>query len=61
MEIPLQITNRNVDMSEAIEMKLRKEAGKLDKIYDRIMRCRAVVESPHRHIIRAGYTVSIFT
>jgi len=49
MEIPLQITSRNLDLSEAIEMKIRTEAGKLDKMYGRIMRCRVVVESPHRH------------
>lgn len=49
MEIPLQITSRNLDLTEAIEAKIRAEAGNLDKFYDRIMRCRVVVETPHRH------------
>lgn len=49
MEIPLQITSRNLELSDAIESKIRLAAGKLDKIYDRIMRCRIIVESPHRH------------
>lgn len=49
MEIPLQITTRNLDLTEAIESEIRQKAEKLDKFYDRIMRCRVVVESPHRH------------
>ena len=49
MEIPLQITCRNFELTEAIEAKIHHEASKLDKIYDRITRCRVVVESPHRH------------
>jgi ribosomal subunit interface protein len=49
MEIPLQITGRNIKLTEAIETEIRQKAEKLDKFYDRIMRCRVVVESPHRH------------
>ena len=49
MEIPLQITSRNIDLTEAIEAEIRKKAGKLDQFYDRITRCRVVVDSPHRH------------
>ena len=48
MEIPLQITSRNINLTEAIESEIRGKAAKLDKLYDRIMRCRVVVESPHR-------------
>jgi ribosomal subunit interface protein len=49
MKIPLQITGRNFELTEAIESEIRQKAEKLDKFYDRIMRCRVVVESPHRH------------
>lgn len=48
MEIPLQITYRNIELSEAIESEIRKHAEKLDKFYGRITRCKVVVESPHR-------------
>lgn len=48
MEIPLQITGRNIELTEAIETEIREKVEKLDKFYDRIMRCRVVVESPHR-------------
>src|SRR4030066_791622 len=49
MKIPLQITARNLDLTEAFKEKIQKKAEKLDKFYDQIMRCRVVVEVPHRH------------
>ena len=49
MKIPLQITVRNLDLTEAFKEEIQKKAEKLDKFYDQIMRCRVVVEVPHRH------------
>jgi ribosomal subunit interface protein len=49
MKLPLQITARNVSLSEAAEAAIREKAAKLDTFYDRIMSCRVVVEAPHRH------------
>ena len=49
MKLPLQITTRNVSLSEAAESLIREKAAKLDTFYDRIMSCRVVVEVPHRH------------
>lgn len=49
MKLPLQITSRNMSLSEAAEQTIREKAAKLDQIYDRIMGCRVLVESPHRH------------
>lgn len=49
MEIPLQITSRDFELSDAIKSEITEKAGKLDKFYDRITRCRVVVETPHRH------------
>lgn len=49
MQLPLQITFRNVEPSEAIEARIRKEAKRLERFYDRIMGCRVVVELPHKH------------
>jgi len=48
MQLPLQITFRNVPPSEAVETRIRQRAAELDQYYDRIMRCRVVVEAPHR-------------
>jgi cold shock CspA family protein/ribosome-associated translation inhibitor RaiA len=49
MELPLQITSRNFKLFEDVEIRIRNEAEKLNKFYNRIMRCEVVVESPHRH------------
>lgn len=49
MELPLQITSRNFKLFEDVEAKIRNEAEKLNKFYKKIIRCRVVVESPHRH------------
>ncbi len=48
MKIPLQITARNFDLTETIEDAIREKARKLDLFYDQIMRCRVLVEAPHR-------------
>jgi cold shock CspA family protein len=49
INIPLQVTFRNMPPSEAIEAAVREKADKLDSFYDRIMGCRVLVEAPHRH------------
>ena len=45
----LQITARNLELSETIKEDIRIKTGKLGTYYDHIMSCRVVVESPHRH------------
>jgi ribosomal subunit interface protein len=61
MEIPLQITGRNFELTEAIESEISQKAEKLDKFYDRIIRCRVVIESPHRHRHQDKlYTIHIY-
>ncbi|MEJ2683368.1 MAG: HPF/RaiA family ribosome-associated protein [Candidatus Sulfobium sp.] len=49
MEIPLQITARDIDLTDVIKAEVTEKAEKLDKFYGAIMRCRVVVESPRRH------------
>ncbi|MBI5436165.1 MAG: ribosome-associated translation inhibitor RaiA [Nitrosomonadales bacterium] len=49
MQLPLQITIRDVDHSEALETHIRDKAKKLDEFFDHIMSCRVVVEVPHKH------------
>jgi ribosomal subunit interface protein len=49
MQLPLQITFRNVTPSDAIDAKIRERAAKLDTYYDRITGCHVLVEAPHRH------------
>lgn len=49
MKLPLQITFRNMDPSEAMEADIREKAEKLDLFCDEIMGCRVVVETQHHH------------
>src|ERR1035437_7273120 len=49
MILPIQITFRTMEPSAEAEEWIRKEAGKLDEFYNRIMACRVVVELPSRH------------
>lgn len=49
MQVPVEISFRNLDRSEAVEADIREKVGKLEEFYDRITRCRVVVEAPHRH------------
>ena len=49
MQIPLQITIRDVDHSDALEARIRSKVDKLEEFTKHIMSCRVVVEVPHKH------------
>ena len=49
MEIPLQVTFRDMSPSEAVEGRIRERAVRLERYNDEIVSCRVVVETPHRH------------
>jgi ribosomal subunit interface protein len=49
MQIPLQITIRDIEHSEALETHIRDKASKLDEFFKHVMSCRVVVEVPHKH------------
>ena len=49
MQIPLQITLRNIRGSAAVEAAIRRRAAKLERYYRKIVSCRVVVEIPSRH------------
>jgi cold shock CspA family protein/ribosome-associated translation inhibitor RaiA len=49
MQMPLQITFRDMKPSGAVEARIRERAAELDQYYDRIIGCRVVVHAPHRH------------
>ena len=64
MELPVQITFRNLAHSEEVESFVREKATRLDSFYDRITSCRVMVELPHQrhrssnlHHIRIELTV----
>jgi ribosome-associated translation inhibitor RaiA len=47
--IPVQITFRHMDSSPAVETRVRELANHLGVFSDRILGCRVVLDSPHRH------------
>jgi len=49
MQIPVEITFRDIERSEAVEARIRDWVEKLDRTFDRIVRCEVVVDDPHRH------------
>ena len=49
MQLPLEITFRNMDPSPALEDNIRDKASKLERYCDRIMSCRVAVEAQHKH------------
>jgi cold shock CspA family protein/ribosome-associated translation inhibitor RaiA len=53
MQIPLELTFRGVEKTEAIERYIRERAQKLDQLCDHIVSCRVTVERPQQHQ-RAG-------
>ena len=49
MKLPLQITFRNMEPSEAVAARITKKAQKLDHFCNQIMACRVVFEAQHQH------------
>ena len=49
MQIPLQITIRDMPTSAVLEDHIREKAAKLEHFYPALVGCRVVVELPHKH------------
>ena len=49
MQVPLQITLRDIKHSDALEAHIREKVDNLEEFFDRIVACRVVVELPHKH------------
>lgn len=48
MDVPLELSFRNMDASDAVERRVRERVAKLETYFGRINSCRVVVEAPHR-------------
>ncbi|HHT9110276.1 MAG TPA: ribosome hibernation-promoting factor, HPF/YfiA family [Candidatus Brocadiaceae bacterium] len=60
MILPLQVTARNVELTEAIKADINEKAGKLDKFYDKITSCRVVVEAlPKRSLYNVHIDITV--
>ena len=49
LQVPLQITIRDMPRSEALEAHVRQKAAKLEEFYPRIVSCRVIVEELRKH------------
>lgn len=60
MELPVQVTFRDIDVSEAMREVCGKEVDKLERFHDRLTSCRIVIATPHRHHNKGAlFSVSI--
>jgi len=49
MPIPLDVIFRGMEPSPALETEVAARVEHLEHLYDRILRCRVTVDSPHHH------------
>jgi cold shock CspA family protein len=54
MQVPLQITFRNMESSEALEADIRKWVDKMERYHPDLISCRVVVEAPLQHHRKGG-------
>lgn len=49
MQIPVDITYKEIGRTEALDRRIHEWVEKLERVFDRITRCEVLVETPHRH------------
>jgi ribosomal subunit interface protein len=49
MQMPVDITYKEIAATDALDLRIRGWVAKLERVYDRIIRCEVLVETPHRH------------
>ncbi len=54
MQIPLQITFRNMEPSEQLEAHIREKAEKLDGSCKNLLGCQVIIEAPHERHRKGG-------
>lgn len=54
MQVPLQITFRNMESSEAVEANIRKRVDKINRHHTEMISCRVVIEAPLQHHRKGG-------
>ena len=60
MQLPLQITFRGMEPSDAIDVNIRKKAEELERFTEHITGCRVIVEAPHKHHLKGMlYSVKV--
>jgi len=61
MEVPLELSFKNMEQSDAIKALVQEKVARLDSLYDRLTSCRVSVEAPHKQHRKGNqYHVRIF-
>jgi ribosome-associated translation inhibitor RaiA len=47
MQLPLEVSYRNINKNEALETLVQQQVGKLEKVCDHINSCRVAIEREH--------------
>lgn len=55
MNLPVQITYRDFDHTDALDSFVRRHVDKLEAISGKITSCRVALEAPHRHKIHGRH------
>src|SRR5580765_8290482 len=58
MQVPMDITFKDCEVSDALELRILQQATKLERIYDRITRCEVAVEH-HKRTYRARVRLTV--
>lgn len=58
MQIPLEITWRGVEKTQALDSLIREQARRLERVHRRLTSCRVALERPH-HSRRTGHSCSV--
>jgi ribosome-associated translation inhibitor RaiA len=49
MQLPVEISYKEIGRTDALDKRIHEWVARLDRVFDRIMRCEVLVETPHRH------------
>lgn len=50
MQVPVEITFRSVERTDALDQLIRDQAARLERFHDRITSCHVAVEQPQEHL-----------
>ena len=59
METPAEVTFKDIDHSDAIEVRIRERVSKLEAMSDEIVHCQVWVRAPHRRHKGTEYVIDI--
>jgi ribosome-associated translation inhibitor RaiA len=59
MKLPFELRQKNVILPTGMTQEIEERAQRLDRFFDRVMRCRITVEGPGLHHRQGRYSVKI--